>query len=210
MIRKIARELGRHAPYTAVGAVGGIAVMLAVVISGASRGVSEALFYTLHPLHVVLSALATTSMYRRGGKGRLWVALLVGYTGAIGIATLSDAVMPFLGGGLLGAEMHFHLPFIDAEAMPVLGIPKWIVVNSAAVLGIVLALRWPATKAPHLGHVLLSTWASLFGLTAFGEANWLVLAPLVFVFLFLAVWLPCCVSDVIYPLLWAKEGPDVT
>ena len=209
MIRQMARELGRHAPYTAVGALGGIAVMLAVVLSGASRGASEGLFYALHPLHIVMSALATTSMYRRGGKGRLWVALLVGYTGAIGIATLSDAVMPFLGGSLLGAEMHFHLPFVDAEAMPMLRVPKWIVVNSAAVAGIVLGLRWPATRFPHLGHVLLSTWASLFGLTAFGDAEWLALAPLVFVFLFLAVWLPCCVSDVIYPLLWAKEGPDV-
>jgi len=209
MIRRIARELGEHAPYTAVGALGGIAVMLAVVLSGASRGVSEGFFYALHPLHIVMSALATTAMYRRGGKGRLWVALVVGYTGAIGMATLSDAVMPFLGGSLLGADMHFHLPFIDAEAMPVLGVPKWIVVNASAVVGIALGLRWLATKVPHLGHVLLSTWASLFGLTAFGEANWLVLAPLVFVFLFLAVWIPCCVSDVIYPMLWGKEEPDL-
>jgi hypothetical protein len=209
IIRRIARELGTHAPYTAVGAVGGIAVMLAVVLSSAPKGVSEALFYTLHPLHIVMSALATTSMYRRGGRGRLWVALVVGYTGAIGIATLSDAVMPFLGGSLLGADMHFHLPFVDADPMPMLRLPTWIVVNASAVAGIAIGLRWPATKIPHLGHVLLSTWASLFGLTAFGEANWLVLAPLVFVFLFLAVWLPCCVSDVIYPLLWAKEAHDV-
>lgn len=204
MLRQVLRELGRHVPYTAAGAVGGIAVMLAIVLSEAPKGVSEGLFYTLHPLHVVLSAVATTSMYRRGEKGRPWVAMVVGYTGAIGIATVSDAVIPFLGGGLLGVEMDFHLPFVDADPMPVLRVPKWIVVNLAAAAGIALAFLRPATRIPHLGHVLLSTWASLFGFTAFGEANWLVLAPLVFVFLFLAVWLPCCVSDVVYPLLWAR------
>lgn len=210
MIRNMARELGRHAPYTAVGAAAGIIVMVAVVCSGASRGVSEGVFYTLHPLHVLLSALATTSMYRRGGKGKLWLAALVGYTGAIGVATVSDALIPFLGGGLLGAEMHFHLPFVDPDPMPVIGIAKWIVVNSAAAAGIAIALVRPATRSPHLGHVLLSTWASLFGFTAFGDANWLALAPLVFVFLFLAVWLPCCVSDIVYPLLWARESAEET
>jgi hypothetical protein len=29
--------------------------------------------------------------------------------------------------------------------------------------------------------------------------------PYIFVFLFLAVWLPCCVSDIVYPLLWVRE-----
>jgi hypothetical protein len=30
------------------------------------------------------------------------------------------------------------------------------------------------------------------------------LLPLIFLFLFLAVWVPCCVSDIVYPLLFVR------
>jgi hypothetical protein len=69
-----------------------------------------------------------------------------------------------------------------------------------------VACLWPKTKVPHAGHVLLSTWASLFHMTmAFGEdvspTTWVVVP----VFLFLAVWVPCCTSDIVFPLLFSKE-----
>ncbi|MEE9583677.1 MAG: hypothetical protein V3W01_03340, partial [Dehalococcoidales bacterium] len=63
----------------------------------------------------------------------------------------------------------------------------------------------PATKFPHFGHVLLSTWASLFYFTAFGVAEWIPLLPFIFLFLFFAVWLPCCVSDIVFPLLFTRK-----
>ncbi|AHM58129.1 hypothetical protein EAL2_808p06260 (plasmid) [Peptoclostridium acidaminophilum DSM 3953] len=28
---------------------------------------------------------------------------------------------------------------------------------------------------------------------------------IIFVFLFLAVWIPCCTSDIVFPLLFVKE-----
>ena len=81
---------------------------------------------------------------------------------------------------------------------------------AAAFIGIAIALWKPTTKFPHMGHVLLSTWASLFSFTAFGVADWLPLIPFIFIFLFLAVWLPCCVSDIIYPLLWVRGDQTET
>jgi hypothetical protein len=36
--------------------------------------------------------------------------------------------------------------------------------------------------------------------------NW-VSCLTVFVFLFLAVWIPCCVSDIVFPLLFVKAQP---
>ena len=201
----VAKELARHAPFTVLGAVTGIIVMVIIVFSHAPREMSHTLFYTLHPIHVVLSALATTAMYRLRGKGKLWLAVLIGYTGSIGIATLSDAVIPYLGGSLLNVSMEFHVPFIETAKIPFIGIAKWQVVNAAAVLGIAIGYWKPTTKFPHLGHVLLSTWASLFNFTAFGIANWIPLLPFVLVFLFLAVWLPCCLSDILYPLLFVKS-----
>jgi len=209
MVKNIAHQLVRHAPFTALGAVAGIIIMVILVYSDVSREISYTVFYTLHPLHIVLSALATTAMYRLNKRGKLWVAILIGYTGSIGIATLSDVIIPYLGGALLRIPMEFHLPFMETDKMPFLGIEKWIVVNSAAVIGIAIGYWKPATRFPHFGHTLLSTWASLFCFTAFGIANWIPLLPFVFLFLFLAVWLPCCLSDIVYPLLWIREASAV-
>lgn len=194
MVKRIAVELGRHAPFTAGGAASGILIIAVIVLANVPSSISEAVFYTLHPAHVVLSALVTTAMYKRYRGGKLWAAILIGYTGSIGIATLSDSIIPYLGGALLSVEMGFHVGFIE----------KWWLVNPLAFLGIAIGYLRPTTKFPHAGHVLLSTWASLFYFVAFGIANWLPLLPFVFLFLFFAVWIPCCVSDIVYPLLFLK------
>jgi len=205
MLRRITSELKHHVPFTALGAASGIIIMAILVLTNIPSQTSQTAFHILHPLHVVFSALATTAMYRKYGERKIWVAVLIGYFGSIGIATLSDAIIPYLGGTLLGIEMEFHLPFAETEKMPLLGVATWIVVNSAALIGILIGYLKPMTKFPHSGHVFLSTWASLFYFTAFGIARWLPLLPLIFVFLFLSVWLPCCISDIVFPLLFTKE-----
>jgi len=161
-----------------------------------SRGASEVLFWSLHPLHVLLSALVTAAMYRLHSPGKPVMTVLIGYIGSVGIATLSDSIIPFVGEWLLQLQHRaVHLGFIE----------KWWLVNPLALLGIGIALVWPRTRFPHAGHVFLSTWASLFHMVmAMGEN----LAPRTVavsaVFLFLAVWIPCCTSDIVFPLLWVK------
>lgn len=205
MLGRIVSELRHHVPFTALGAVSGIIIMVIIVLANVPFQVSQAAFHTLHPLHVVLSALATTAMYRKYGGSKIWAAILIGYVGSIGIATLSDAIIPYLGGTLLGVEMGFHVPFIETGKMPFIGIETWKLVNSAALAGIIIGYLRPTTKFPHLGHVFLSTWASLFYFTAFGIAPWIPLVPFIFLFLFLAVWLPCCISDIVFPLLFVRK-----
>ena len=205
MIRRIASELKEHAPFTAIGAVTGIIIMVIIIFANIPSPISQATFYTLHPLHVMFSALVTTAMYKRYSKGKLWAAILIGYSGSVGIATLSDAIIPYLEGTALNIGIGFHVPFIETEEMPYLGVAKWVVINSAALIGIALGYWKQTTKVPHSGHVLLSTWASLFYFTAFGVASWLPLLPLIFIFLFLAVWIPCCLSDIAFPLLFIKQ-----
>ena len=195
MFKRIAKELKRHAPFTALGALTGIIIMVIIVWGNVPSTISQTVFYTLHPIHVVLSALVTTAMYARYKRCKLWSAILIGWTGSIGIATISDAVIPYLGGALLHVPMELHIPFIE----------KWWV-NIAALAGVGLCYWKPVTKMPHFGHVLLSTWASLFYFMSFGIANWVPLLPFVFLFLFLAVWIPCCTSDIVYPLLFVRKG----
>lgn len=205
MLRQIYNELKEHAPFTALGAVTGIIIMVILVFTDVPNRVSHDAFHILHPLHVILSALTTTAMYRKHGNRKIWAAVLIGYCGSIGIATLSDAIIPYLGGALLGIEIEFHIPFIETEKMHLLGIETWILINSSALVGIIIGYLKPTTKFPHSGHVFLSTWASLFYFTAFGVADWLPRLPLVFLFLFLSVWIPCCFSDVVFPLLFVRK-----
>ena len=205
MLRLIANELVKHAPFTALGAITGIIIVAIIVLGNVPSSISHTAFYILHPLHVILSALVTTAIYRKHGSGKIWAAILIGYSGSIGIATISDAMIPFLGGTLLGIKMGFHVPFIEVEKMPIIGIETWILINSAALIGIILGYFRPTTKVPHYGHVFLSTWASLFYFTAFGTAWWIPLLPLILLFLFIAVWIPCCTSDIVFPLLFMKN-----
>lgn len=206
MFKQISKELKIHAPFTLFGAVTGIIII--IFFRNLPSGFSYNIFYTLHPIHVVLSALVTASMYRLHtcerisgkclrGKCNFWILLIIGYIGSIGIATISDSIIPYLGEVILKMPNRgIHLGFIE----------KWWLVNPLAVIGVAIAYFRPSTKFPHAGHVLLSTWASLFHIImAIGGALHWFGYVVVFLFLFLAVWIPCCLSDIIFPLLFVKE-----
>lgn len=201
MYANIIKELREHIPFTLFGALTGIIIML--IFYKLPSGISYNIFYVLHPMHVVLSAMVTASMYHLYKCGKLkvkcnlLVLLLIGYVGSIGIATLSDSLIPYLGEWLLNLpKREIHLGFIE----------EWWIVNPAAILGIAIAYFWPRTKIPHSGHVLISIWASLFHIImALGGTISLVLTMGIFLFLFLAVWIPCCVSDIVFPLLFIRE-----
>lgn len=230
----IAAEIRNHAPFTLVGAATGIACML--IFKNVGAAVSHGLFLVFHPAHVVLSAVVTASLFRLYDKKAGFVKLLVvGYLGAIGVSTLSDCVLPFFGESLLGVAIPLHGDShgdeeaadhagaepghveSEAEHRPAgsvwsrihLGfIEDWYVVNPAAILGIIVAWFYPRTRFPHAGHVLISTWASSFHVLMNTHRE---LTPTlflgVFVVLFVAVWLPCCISDIIFPLLLVKSAP---
>jgi len=202
MPREIIRELRAHAPFTFFGAVTGMVIML--FFQKLPHNVSFNIFYTLHPIHVLLSALVTASMYKLHksgglkGKCNLFLLFVIGYVGSIGIATISDSLIPYIGESLLNMPNRgIHLGFIE----------KWWLVNPMAIIGIAIAYFRPRTKFPHYGHVLLSTWASLFHImmaVGGGRLYWMFYCA-VFIFLFIAVWLPCCISDIVFPLLFVKK-----
>ena len=203
MLKEIIKELKEHAHFTILGA--GIGIVFMFLFRNIPKEVSHELFYVFHPLHVLLSALATASLYQlhtcpKGGGKRcnLPVLLIIGFFGSVGIATLSDSILPYLGEVLLNMpHRQHHIGFLE----------NWWLITGIAVVGIIIAYFNPTTKFPHAGHVLLSTWASLFHiLMATGEALAWYFYIVIFVFLFLAVWLPCCISDIVFPLLFVKSN----
>ena len=201
MFRNIYNELKHHIPFTAFGALTGIVLML--FSRNIPQETAHDLFYVFHPIHVLLSALATAGMYRKYNcpidkkKCSILFLLLIGYIGSIGIATLSDSVMPYIGEVLLNMpHRHHHIGFIE----------KWWLVSSLAVIGVIIAYFNPATKMPHAAHVLVSTWASSFHiLMAMGSGVSSFMYFIIFIFLFVTVWTPCCISDIVFPLLFVKD-----
>lgn len=234
--KHILAELKGHAPFTFFGALLGIIFMLLFRSVGGIG--SHTLFAVFHPSHVVLSAMVTASMFKlHAAKRRFVLVLVVGYFGSVGIATLSDIVIPHIGTELLGldvpthAELHEHATTstnnetttgahehneyahkeqIEHHERKIhLGfIEEWYIVNPAALLGILIAYFLPRTKFPHSGHVLVSTWASSSYLLMNIQSEITVAAAVgIFVILFVAIWVPCCISDIVFPLLFVE--PDL-
>lgn len=202
MFRNIIKELKEHAPFTFFGALTGIIFMF--LFKNMSQSNAENLFYIFHPLHVLLSALATAGMYKQykcsqdRKQCNIFYLLIIGFIGAIGVATLSDSIMPYLG------EVLLKMPHAEVHAGI---IEKPLLISAMAIIGITIAYYNPTTKFPHYGHVLLSTWASLFHIIMAGGQNIsFLLYAVIFLFLFIAVWLPCCISDIVFPLLFVKDS----
>ena len=225
-VKHILVELKGHAPFTLLGAVLGIGFMLLFRnISGGSR---HTLFAIFHPAHVVLSAIVAASMFRlHAEKKRFVLVLAVGYFAAIGIATLSDIIIPHIGTELLGLNIPRHSQLHEVETTTPdeehtaeadehegheehglhLGfIEDWYIVNPAALLGIFIAYFLPRTKIPHAGHILISTWASSSYLLMTVQSEMTIGAVAgILVTLFIATWFPCCLGDIVFPLLFVKS-----
>ena len=221
-------ELKGHAPFTCIGALLGVIFML--LFRKIDSSGSHLLFSIFHPSHVVLSAMVTTSMFRvHELRKNFLLVIFIGYFGSVGIATLSDIIIPHLGTKVIGLEMPTHEQVHEhaiedkdhhpaeiniakpqtAEKSIHLGfIEEWYIVTPAAFLGILLAFFLPRTKFPHAGHILISTWASSSYLlmTVTNEMN-LAAALGIFTTLFIATWIPCCISDIVFPLLFIE--PDI-
>ena len=201
-MNKIIHELRHHMPFTFLGAASGMVFML--IFRNMPKEAAHEMFFVFHPLHVLLSALVTASVFKlhtcpKGGGKRcnLPILLAIGFVGSVGIATLSDSIIPYLGEVLVGMpHSQHHIGFLE----------KWWLISGVAVVGIIIAYFNPSTKFPHAGHVLISTWASLFHiLMAKGENVHFLAYAGIFAFLFIAVWIPCCISDIIFPMLFVKD-----
>ena len=199
--RHILEELQHHLPYTVFSVAIGIMVLglLTVVIEGEKfPQASQNLFHVFHPLHLLFSAAATAAMFWRHDK-KLFKAVSIGFVGAVGICGISDIFIPFVAGYLLGVKMHLHICII---AHPMLILPF---LSFGLFMGFVLPSMVESTIFSHAAHVLISSMASIFYLVSFGLTEWIPVGGMVIIYMVLAVMIPCCTSDIIFPLLLVRE-----
>lgn len=162
---------------------------------------AQLFFHLFHPAHMLFSAVATTAMFCRYDRSVV-KALVVGIVGAVGVCGASDVLMPHVSLIILGIKTPWHVCVIEHPGMvlPYAGIG--VVVGIAASGGVVRS-----TLISHSLHVLTSSMASIFYMIGpLGVVAWIDRVGQMFLLVVLAVMVPCCLSDIIFPMLMTKAG----
>jgi hypothetical protein len=157
-------------------------------------------------MHIVFAATGTLITFFRFSKN-IVKGFLVGIFSTTVFCTLSDAIIPYIGGKLLGVNMHFHLCFLTElrNVLPFLGI--------GLLNGFVMSRHHSSKQSmfstsSHFVHILISSFASTFYLVSHGFTQWYSSIGFVFLFLIIAVVIPCTFSDLIVPMAFAKGDKD--
>jgi hypothetical protein len=190
---EILLELKRHLPFSLGSSFS--AVILVLFVYNFWSIPSGAFFEVLHPMHVIFSAVATSAIYWKYRKD--WVgSILVGVVGSILVGSLSDILLPWLAGNIFGLETSFHLPILEEP----------LLILTVAFLGSVGGMiRYDIFRIGHSAHIFLSVFSSLFYLLAFSGAMSFGSVIVLGCVVFLAVYIPCCVSDIVFPILFVRK-----
>lgn len=200
--KEILKELGEHLPFSIFGVITGLVLLgilsfIGVLVGGEERlpEASKELFHVFHPVHMLLSACVTTAMFWKH-EARFVKALIIGVVGSVGICGVSDILLPFLGGSLLGIKMHLHICILEHPG----------IILPFLMVGLFLGFLIPgviekSTQYSHSMHVLVSSMASILYLASFGFTEWMHHTGTIFIITILAVMIPCCLSDIVFPLL---------
>ena len=160
-------------------------------------------FHLFHSSHMLFSAAATAAMFCR--YERRWLkAVAVGLVGAIGVCGVSDIVFPHLSLMLLGAWVPWHICVVEHPGL----VLPFAVVGVLVGVGVAGGVH-RSTIISHTLHVFVSTMASIFYMvSALGLIEWIHQLGQVFVFVVIAVMIPCCVSDIVFPMLMSRPGRE--
>ena len=158
------------------------------------------LFDHFHYMHLIFSSAATTALLTRKNKGLL-STLSIGVFSSIVFCSISDNLIPWIGGLFIDKTFLFHFCFFEHWIPPL----SFSIFGSA--FGRLLANNNDnATVLSHSGHVMFSTLASVLYIVAFDSSElWLQNLPIVFFCTFIAVVIPCCLSDFYIPMLFVRK-----
>ncbi len=200
--KQILIELIHHLPYSIFGVCigivfAGILTFFAILMQAEKLlpQASQELFHVFHPAHVLLSAVATTAMFWKHDNRNVVKAIFIGLFGSITICGISDIFFPYFGGLILGNSMHFHICIIEEPGL----VFPFAIVGVLAGLAVTKSFE-KSTEYSHSAHVFLSSVASILYLLSYGLQDWIHSLGAVFIITILAVMIPCCASDIAFPL----------
>jgi hypothetical protein len=188
-------ELSTHWRFTA-GAVITSALVIGVLklafFPKAAPG-TENLFEGFFISHLFFAALTPASLLSKY-RSALWLGLLVAVLSSAVTCSLSDIVLPYLGGLVLSYDMHFHICIIEEPAL------SWAFITAGALIGYTLSqsLR-RLSRYTHGLHILLSSTAAGMYLITYGVEVISLKALLFIPILAVSVLIPCVLNDIGVP-----------
>lgn len=203
----ILQELICHFPYAVFSVAFALTLVSFITKPGSQpsdvlQHQSHVLFHNFHFMHIVFAAAGSMITYLRYSK-KILLGILVGILSPAVFCILSDVVLPYWGGRMLGVDMHWHICFISElhNVLPFL--------FTGILTGIALSYHGSEQQGfysifSHFFHIFVSSIASTLYLVSHGFTEWYESIGYVFVFLIIAVVVPCTCSDVLVPMFFAK------
>lgn len=108
----VKEELLCHFPYAIFSVALSIIVLSLISYSGLKIKESRQLFHSFHFLHILFSGTGAVLAFRKYSQN-IFAALAVGTIVPAIFCTISDSLLPFLGGWYLNLGMHFHWCFFN-------------------------------------------------------------------------------------------------
>ena len=205
----LSKELACHFPW-AVFSIG-LGFILLSILNFIGLGVVQSshaygyhvLFHVFHYLHIVFAVVGTMVTFARFSSD-FWSGLVVATIFPSFFCTLSDIALPTLAGNILGVQMKMHVCFVSEfhNIVPLLLIGIFTGLFLRAHHESMLAFF---SLGSHFFHILISSLASLFYMVSYGFESWYDSMGLLFLFLIIAVVVPCTLSDLIVPWYFAKK-----
>lgn len=163
------------------------------------------LFHSFHFLHILFASTGAVITFSRFSKN-IFKMILIGTISPAFFCMLSDVLMPYLAGELLGVNMSLHICF-HRELHNVLPFLFVGVLNGYLLQFYNSEMLKFFSFGSHFAHILISSLASLFYMVSHGFSDWYPQMGLIFLFLIAAIMIPCTLSDVIIPMYFARSKP---
>ena len=194
-MKHILEELKEHIPYSVFSAAFALIVVsifssICFLIDGTNFLMFPGIYFMCHPCICCWCCLQRQCSGNTGGTQ----SGVVGFLGSVVVCGISDIVIPWLE-ACSGASCIAHLILEH----PFMVLPFVFV---GIITGLAAAEVIPsATVFSHTSHVFISSMASVLYLLSYGLVNWMGAIGGLFIIIILAVVLPCCISDIVLPLL---------
>lgn len=162
----------------------------------------DILFHSFHFTHILFAASGAMVTFHRYSTN-VFYGVIVGVVTSSIFCTLSDILLPYAAGYVLGVEMDLHICFMTelSNILPFLFIG---VLNGYIIARSQDGHADHRSISLHVFHTFISAMASIFYAMGHGLANFYEFFGLFFLLMIIAVVIPCTLSDVVFPILWAK------
>ena len=172
--------------------------------SGVANKASMVLFHSCHFLHIVFAATGAVLTFFRYSKDVV-KGIIVGAVSAIVFCVLSDVILPYVVGYIMGIDMQLHICFFSelSNVLPFLVVGLfngWLLSRHKAGAQSFFSI-WS-----HFAHIFVSSLASMLYTISHGMSNWHEYMGILFILLIIAVVIPCTLSDVVVPAYFAGMG----